>query len=66
MSKTIKINPELFKLGAKDKSKNKTIKNKSITKIAVNPNILKQKLIQKINQHKIPKWEWNVKSNRNK
>lgn len=52
--KTIKINPELFKLGG---NKNKTMKNSNgknlTTRIALNKNLVKQKLIEKIQQHKI-------------
>jgi hypothetical protein len=51
-NKTIKINPELFKLGGNIKSskKQKTIKNKP--SIVINPNTIKKQFINKIKEHK--------------
>ena len=49
MNKTIEINPSLFHVNGKNKTpKNRTIKNKPI----INPNVLKNKFLKRIKQHK--------------
>ena len=49
MNKTIEINPSLFHVSGKNKTpKNRSIKNKPI----INPNVLKNKFLKRIKQHK--------------
>jgi hypothetical protein len=50
-NKTISINPSLFSIGGKTK-KNKENKEKSRVKPLISPNILKNKLLKRIKEHK--------------
>lgn len=50
-SKTIEINPSLFNVGGLSK-KNRSKKNKSISIPLISPNILKNKLLKRIKDHK--------------
>ena len=50
-SKTIEINPSLFSVGGLSK-KNRSKKNKSMTAPLISPNILKNKLLKRIKDHK--------------
>ena len=50
-SKTIEINPSLFSVGGLSK-KNRPKKNKSISAPLISPNILKNKLLKRIKEHK--------------
>lgn len=50
-SKTIEINPSLFNVGGLSK-KNRSKKNKSINAPLISPNILKNKLLKRIKEHK--------------
>jgi len=69
VKKTIQINPEIFNIGGS--RKNKTEKKKSHTTIAplISPNIIKNKLLNRIKEHKIAensnKKEDNIGSNSN-
>ena len=47
-SKTIEINPALFGIGKKNRSK----RNKSMSVPLISPNILKNKLLKRIKDHK--------------
>ena len=50
-SKTIEINPSLFSVGGLSK-KNRSKKNKSMSAPLISPNILKNKLLKRIKDHK--------------
>ena len=50
-SKTIEINPSLFSVGGSSK-KNKSRKNKSMSAPLISPNVLKNKLLKRIKEHK--------------
>jgi len=51
--KTIDINPSLFKIGLSKTKKNKDKKIQQISKPLISPNILKNKLLKRIKEHKI-------------
>ena len=54
MSKTIDINPALFKIGGSSNTKKNHGKNKIPTiKPLISPNILKNKLLKRIKEHKL-------------
>ena len=63
-TKKISINPEFFNLTSKKKKKKKTRKQKPDFSL-VKPNTIKQKLIQKVKQHKNNELE-QLKDNKNK
>jgi len=63
-TKKISINPEFFNLTSKNKKKKKTRKQKPDFSL-VKPNTIKQKLIQKVKQHKNNELE-QLKDNKNK
>ena len=50
-SKTIEINPSLFSVGGLSK-KNRSKKNRSMSAPLISPNILKNKLLKRIKDHK--------------
>ena len=50
-SKTIEINPSLFSVGGLSK-KNRSKKNKSMSAPLISPNVLKNKLLKRIKEHK--------------
>ena len=61
-SKTIEINPSLFSIGGLSK-KNRTKKNKSMSVPLISPNILKNKLLKRIKDHKNKETE-NLENNK--
>ena len=63
-SKTIEINPALFSVGGLTK-KNKSKKNKSMSVPLISPNILKNKLLKRIKDHKNKETE-NLENNKKK
>jgi hypothetical protein len=63
-SKTIEINPSLFSVGGLSK-KNRTKKNKSMSAPLISPNVLKNKLLKRIKEHK-NKETTNLDSKKNK
>jgi hypothetical protein len=63
-SKTIEINPSLFSVGGLTK-KNKSKKNKSMSVPLISPNILKNKLLKRIKDHKNKETE-NLENNKKK
>ena len=63
-SKTIEINPSLFSIGGLSK-KNRTKKNKSMSVPLISPNILKNKLLKRIKDHKNKETE-NLENNKKK
>ena len=50
--KTIKINPELFKMGSDKTRKNREPKMRPVIKPVINPNTIKMQLLNKIKQHR--------------
>jgi len=67
MSKTIKINPQLFNLGGSI-SKTKKIrekKEKPVISSFISPNVLKNKLLKRIKEHKSKEFKENVNENVN-
>jgi len=50
-NKTIEINPSLFNVGGLSK-KNKTKKNRPMSAPLISPNVLKNKLLKRIKDHK--------------
>jgi len=63
-SKTIEINPSLFSVGGLSK-KNKSKKNKPMVTPLISPNILKNKLLKRIKDHKNKETE-NLENNKKK
>jgi hypothetical protein len=63
-SKTIEINPSLFSVGGLTK-KNRSKKNKSMSVPLISPNILKNKLLKRIKDHKNKETE-NLENNKKK
>lgn len=63
-SKTIEINPSLFSVGGLSK-KNKSKKNKPMVAPLISPNILKNKLLKRIKDHKNKETE-NLENNKKK
>ena len=63
-SKTIEINPALFSVGGLTK-KNRSKKNKSMSAPLISPNILKNKLLKRIKDHKNKETE-NLENNKKK
>jgi len=63
-SKTIEINPSLFSIGGLSK-KNRSKKNKSMSVPLISPNILKNKLLKRIKDHKNKETE-NLENNKKK
>ena len=59
-NKTISINPALFSIGGSKSKKNKEKKNKTKTTPLISPNVLKNKLLKRIKEHKIRETENNV------
>jgi hypothetical protein len=63
-NKTIEINPSLFSIGGLSK-KNRSKKNKSMSVPLISPNILKNKLLKRIKDHKNKETE-NLENNKKK
>lgn len=61
MNKTIEINPSLFSLSSKSKREKKEKSLKPKAKPAISPNIMKNKLLKRIKEHKLNE---NVKHNK--
>ena len=59
-NKTISINPALFSIGGSKSKKNKEKKNKTKTTPLISPNVLKNKLLKRIKEHKNRETENNV------
>ena len=59
LKKTIQINPELFKISGKNKTKNNRDKSSKPEK-PITPNLLKKQLLERIKSHK-QKVETNTK-----
>ena len=51
LKKTIQINPELFKIPGKNKTKNNREKSSKLEK-PITPNLLKKQLLERIKNHK--------------
>jgi len=65
-NKTISINPSLFNVGKNKTKKNKETKEKLNIKPLISPNILKNKLLKRIKEHKNKENENKEKENENK
>lgn len=59
-NKTISINPALFSIGSSKSKKNKEKKKQTKTTPLISPNVLKNKLLKRIKEHKIRETENNV------
>ena len=64
-NKTISINPSLFNIGSSKTKKNKEKKKQVSVKPLINPNILKNKLLKRIKEHKQRETEGLGKKNNN-
>lgn len=72
--KTITINPDLFNIGSKSKTKKNKEKKPPVIPSLISPNILKNKLLERIKNHKLKETEGlennktklNVESNKSK
>lgn len=64
-NKTISINPQLFSMGGSKTRKNKEKREKSIITPLISPNVLKNKLLKRIKEHKQRETE-NLDNTKNK
>lgn len=64
-NKTISINPALFSIGSSKSKKNKEKKTKTKTTPLISPNVLKNKLLKRIKEHKNRETENNVNNQKN-